>query len=255
MALNIDDSNKVANDALNTGKNAISSFDPTTTAGSQQNNLGSSGLGGLLGGETSDYVNQYKNAVANNPTVTSLYNTANNMFNVPGLAQTATGLQNRVTNITPNAYQGAKGYDIGSTEINNGIANASAYLTPQSNAATANYNTAAGLASQYVTAGQAQNAQNLLPIQSQGTLLQQQEAAQSTGWNNAAQSEFQGLINKMNAGVTLSGTEMARANQLAQSEEAYQQAIGTSQLANQYQNIKAGDTLANTFTGGVYKAK
>ncbi len=247
FALDISGSQPAADRAISTGNTAISSFDPKTTAGAQQSNLGVGGLGGLLGGQTADYTQQYQNAIAKNPTVTSLYNTANNMFNVPQLANRATYLNNQVTNAVPDAYTGAKGFDIDSTDINNAIASKLAYLGPQANAATANYNTAAGLASNFVQAGQVQNQQNLLPIQAQGTLLQQQEAAQATGWNQAAANEFQGLINKMNAGITLSTTEMNRANQLASLEEAYQQAISTANIANQFQNVSAGNSLVNTF--------
>jgi hypothetical protein len=100
----------------------------------------------------------------------------------------------------------------------------------------------------------AQNQFNLLPIQNEAQLEQQKQAAQATGWNNAAQSEFQGLIEKMNAGVTLSQAEIERANQLAQIQEAYQAALagiaatlGEAQLNNQYQNVKSGDSLFNTF--------
>jgi len=245
-------SSDVAANATSTGNNAINSFDPTTTASTQQASLGSSGLGGLLSGETSDYVKRYQAAVAANPTVTDLYNTANQTYNVNNLASTATNLSNRLTNVVPNAYKGAKGFDIGSGDINNGISNATAYLTPQSNAATNNYNTAAELASKYVTAGQAQNSQNLLAIQSEGTLLAQQEAAQATGWNQTLQNEYDALIAKMNAGVTLSASEMARANTLAQTEEAYNQAVYTANAANAYQTIPAASTLYNTVTGATY---
>lgn len=248
-------SNKVADTAINTGRTAISSFDPTATANIQKSNLGASGLGGLLGNETNAFTSEYAKAVAANPTVTQLYNTANNLYNVPALATTATNLSNRVTNMTPNAYTAARGFDINATDINNGIAASSQYLTPQSNAATANYNTAAGLASNFVTAGQAQNAQNLLPIQAKQQLVIQQQAAQATGWNNAAQSEFDALVSKMQAGVTLSTTEMARANQLASLEEAYQQAIDTANIQNQYKILTPAQTLANTMTGATYRAK
>lgn len=254
-------SNSMADAAVNTGKTAINSFDPTTTSGSQQGKLGSGGLGGLLGGETGDYVDKYTKTVANNPTVTSLYNTGNTMYNVPQLASTATNLSNRVTNAVPDAYRGARGFDIDSTDIQNGIAAKDAYLLPQSNAATANYNTAAGLASNFVQAGQAQNAQNLLPVQSQGQLLQQQEAAQSTGWNQASASEFQGLMDKMDQGIALSTIEMSRAHDLADAEEKYQQQlsqnsteIAKANIGNQYQILPASQTLANTFTGKTYTA-
>ena len=144
------------------------------------------------------------------------------------------------------------------TDINNGIANSTAYLTPQANAATANANTAAGLSGTYI-------ANALLPYQAQGTLVTNQEAAQATGWNQTLQDQFNGLIDKMQSGVTLSGNEMTLAQNLASQEEAYQQAVAVAQeqavsaqnvakINQTYQTLSPAQTLANTMTGQNYTA-
>ena len=247
-SLDTSGSDAVASSGVSTGQNAINSFDPTQTSNTQKSNLGSGGLGGMLGGETGNYVNDYSKAVANNPTVTSLYNTGNNMFNVPNLQKTATNLNNEVTNAVPDAYSGARGFDIGNTQVQNGVAAKESYLLPQADAATANANTASGLASNFVNAGQTQNAQNLLPIQAQAPLLQNTESAQASGWNQASQQELAGLMDKMNQGVTLSQNEISRANTLATAEEAYQQAVTTANIGNQFKDVGKGDNLVNTFT-------
>lgn len=248
MALDLSGSQGAADQATSTGQNAINSFDPTSVANKQQSNLGAGGLGGLLGGQTNQYIGDYSKAVANNPTVSSLYDKANQDFGVQPLASTATNLQNEVTNAVPSGYAGAKGFDIGNTQVQNGIAQRLGFLLPQSNAATNAAQTAQTLAGQKVQAGIAQNAQNLLPVQAEAPLLQGSEAAQGQGWNQATQQEFQGLIDKMNAGVTLSATEMSRANQLAQMEESYQQAVTTANIGNQYKTVAPGNNLVNTFT-------
>lgn len=246
----------IASAAVNSGRQAINSFDPSATAMNQQNRTNS--LFDTQQGQTRDYINRYSQAVASNPTVTSLYNQGNEMFNVPGLAKTANYLQNQVTNAIPDAYQGARGFDIGQTAINNGVASKLGYLTPQMNAATNNLNTAQGLAQGYVNAGQLQNQQNLLPIQSEQQNLLQAQAAQATGWNQAANNEFQGLLQKMQSGVQLSLAELERANQLAALQQAYKTAVQQSQatikaaqIGQQYQTIGPGQTLANTFTGSI----
>jgi hypothetical protein len=243
--------NSVASSAVDTGKTAINSFNPNATATSQQNNTGN--LFNTQQNQTNDYIGQYSKAVANNPTVTSLYNKGNEMFNVPQLAQQATNLNNQMTGAVPSGYAGARGFDISNTDVQNGIAQRTAYLQPQANAANANYNSAAGLASQYVTAGQAQNQQNLLPIQAEQQNLLQQQAAQATGWNNAAQSEFQALVSKMNAGVTLSQAELDRANILASQETSYlnqitasQATVNVAKIGAQFQKVDKGQNLVNT---------
>ncbi len=249
--LNLSGATDQANTAKTTGENAIASYDPTAAGQSVMKSTGD--LASQLGSQTGQYISDYTKAVANNPSVTSLYETGNKLYNVPQLAATATNLQNRLTDLVPNAYQGAKGFDIDSTDINNGIANASAYLTPQAGRAAANYDTAAGLASNFVNAGLTQNQMNLLPIQAEAPLLQTSQQAQGTVWNTAAAQTLQGLIAKMQAGVTLSQSEMEMAKTLAQAEEAYQQQQTQNQttLANtiqgqKYLNIAPGNNLVNT---------
>ncbi len=248
--LNLSGATDQANIAKSTGENAIASYDPTAAGSAVMKSTGTQpgGLASQLGGQTSDYVNRYTQAVANNPTVTSLYKTGNELYNVPQLATEATNLQNRLTDVTPNAYQGAKGFDIDSTDINNGIANATAYLSPQAQRATANYNTAAGLASNFVNAGITQNQMNLLPIQAEAPLLAGSENAQGVVWNTAAAQTLQGLIAKMQAGVQLSQNEMQMAQTLAQAEEAYQQ----EQLAQTYKTLSPSQTLFNTMNQNTF---
>lgn len=258
--LDLSGANAQAATAQATGQNAINSFDPTGTANSQEQT--SNNLFGQQQGATQNYVNQYAQDVANNPTVTSLYQQGNQLYNVPQLQTQATNLQNQVTNAVPAGVSAARGFDIGDTQVNNGVAQKLAYLQPQANAATANANTASQLASQFVQAGQQQNAQNLLPVQAQQSLLAQNMAAQATGWNQAMANQFQGLIDKMQSGVQLSQAEYQQAQALAQAEESYQQAqvtanaqIQAAQIGQQYQTLNPTQTLVNTFTGQSQRAK
>lgn len=247
------------NNATNAGNSAINSFDPTQTAGAQQQNTNN--LFNTQQGQTQNYVNQYQQAVANNPSVTALYNQGNEKFNVPGLTNVNQYYQNKVAGVVPNSYQAAKGYDIDATDLANSQAQAMSYLGPQANQAQSNLNAAQGLAQGFVQAGQAQNAQNLLPIQAEQQNLLQQQAAQATGWNQAAKSQFDGLVAKMQSGVALSVQELQTAQQLAATEEAYNQQVATNtaniqqaQIGQQYKILTPAQTLINTFTGKGQKA-
>ncbi|MBU6501182.1 MAG: hypothetical protein KGI72_05145 [Patescibacteria group bacterium] len=259
----------LAGQAVQTGQNAINSFNPQDVAGTQRQGF-SSLFGSQMGAgapiSSQDYYNKYASAIAANPSVTGLYNTANTQFNVPQLANQAAYLNNQVANVAPTQYSLARGFDVSDPQVQNAINTNLRFLQPQATAATNFAQTAQNLAGQYVQAGIAQNQFNLLPVQQQGQMLSDALARQSTGFDIAAQNELQGLVSKMNAGVTLSQTEMSRANSLLQAQEAYQQAVdtakiqqqttlGASQLANKYQNIPAGNTLINTFTGGAYRAR
>lgn len=250
------------NDAKNAGNNAISSYDPTA-AGNTSTNAVTSNFN-TNQGQNTQAVNPLQSVINSNPKVQDLYQQGNALYNVPQLATQATDLSNRLTNAVPDAYKASRGYDIDSTDINNGIAAKTAYLTPQSNAATANYNTAAGLAQGFVNAGQTQNAQNLIPAQENATLTAQNMAAEQTGWNQAQKSTLDGLLAKMQSGVTLSAQEMQTAQALAATEEAYNQQLTVNQtnlatnaatntaanyqaqLGQQYKALPANTSLVNT---------
>lgn len=238
-------------DATAAGNNAISSYDPTAAGNSSTSAVTSNY--NTAQGQNASAVDPLQSVIDSNPKVQDLYQQGNALYNVPALATQATNLTNRVNNIQPNAYNAARGFDIGSTDVNNGIANASAYLQPESNAATANYNTAAGLASNFVQAGQAQNAQNLIPAQENAALTAANQAAEATGWNQAQKSTLDGLMQKMQSGVTLSTQEMQTAQQLAATEEAYNQQLTVNQTAIATNAATNATTLANTIQGQKYQ--
>jgi hypothetical protein len=125
-------------------------------------------------------------------------------------------------------------------------------------AATNSAQNAQTLAGQFVAAGQAQNAQNLLPIQSQQQFALQQQANQAQAYITANQSTMDALTQKMNAGVQLSATEMQQYNTMVQAQAQVQSAqtsanagITEAQLNNQYQNVGKGNTLVNTFANSI----
>jgi hypothetical protein len=245
--MNSDYGSSQAQTAQNTGQNAINSFDPNATA-----NKTSQGYGNLWNQQNStqnDFINSYKQAISNNPSVTDLYNQGNEKYNVNALAANANQLQNAVLQAPQQSLDAARGFNYDQNQVANQTNLTLGRLSPLASAAQNNLSTAQGLASQYVTAGQAQNAQNLLPVQAQQSYLTDLYARQASGWTTASEQEYNGLVAKMNAGISLSDQEMQRANQLAQAQSAY----NTAQQSNQYKVLNPAQTLANTLTGTTQK--
>ena len=234
------------NSADSSGESAINSFDPTSTANSFK--TGFSDLYGSQTGTINNLTDAYSAAVAKNPSVTSLYDTANTAFNVPTLASNANYLQNQVTNALPTQQGLMRGFDASQGQVDNATNYNLRFLEPQATAATNNLNTAQGLASQYVQAGQAQNAQNLLPIQSQISSTNDAMARQSSGYTVAMQAEMDGLIAKMNQGVALSAAEIDRANTLATAEATYNGVLATNRFKTVDQNQNLYDAFKNVYT-------
>ena len=254
MGLDLSQSNDVANKATDTGNSAIASFDPQGFASTIK-----SGFNNLFGDQQNsqnDFINSYKQAVASNPSVTSLYDTANSKYNVQPLQQQANTLTNAVLQAPQQTLDTARGFNYDQNQVNNQTNLTLGRLSPLASAAQNNASTAQTNANNYVQAGIAQNQQNLLPIQQQASMMSDLWARQASGYTTAAQAELEGLINKMNAGVTLSTAEMARANALATAEASYQSSVNSAnasiqaaQINQQNQVLSPNQAYLNTITG------
>lgn len=240
------------NTATSTGQNALNSFDPTASQNNFLNSYNSLNANQQQGSQS--YQDQYAKAVAANPTVSQLYDTANQNFNVPGLMQQSTNLNNAMLQDPQQNVNAAKGFNYDANQVGQQTTQDLARLSPIAAAATNQAQQAQTLAGQQVAAGQAQNAQNLLPIQSQQQFLLQQQGNQAQAYVTANSDAFQALTAKMNAGVQLSQTEATMYNAYIQAQESLQQ----QQLANQgslantiqgqkFATIPAGSNLVNTF--------
>lgn len=252
------DGSQKINDAASSGSSAINAFDPNAWSSATMNGLGN--LWNTQGTTQNNYFKAYTNAIANNPSVSDLYKTGNEMFNVPTLQANANLLNNTILQ-TPNSnLDAAKGFNYDQNQVNQKTSQDLQRLGPIAAAATANANTAEQNAGNYVTAGIAQNNFNLLPIQEQGQYLMDSYARQQSGFTTVAQAQLQALQDKMDQGVALSTSEMSAYASLTTAKTNYENtlananaAIQEKQIGNQYQIVPAGQTLVNTFTGGTYK--
>lgn len=233
-----------ASSATTTGQNAINSFDPNATAKSS-NDAYSQFFGTTtpITQQNKDFYNQYQQAVAANPTVTSLYNKANQTFNVQPLAQNANTLQNAVLQAPQQTLDAARGFNYDQNQVANQTNLTLGRLSPLASAATNQAQTAQNLAGQYVQAGLQQNQFNLLPIQAQQQLLAQTQAEQATGFTQNNQQLWASLQAKMAQGVALSSNEMAMAQTLAQQQTAYQNALTAANASTSVAAMGAGQKL------------
>ena len=97
-------------------------------------------------------------------------------------------------------------------------------------------------------------AKALLPYQSEQTMLNDRLARETSMFTTENSNELNGLIAKIQSGVTLSEGEANRANSLAIAEEGYQNALDVQNSKNSVQNSQApvstnsGDWMWNAKT-------
>ncbi len=125
-------------------------------------------------------------------------------------------------------------------------------IAPAAELAQQNLGSAEGQLSTRLGYGQADQAKQLLPYQSEQGLLSERMARETTGYTSVMQGELDAIISKMNAGITISEGEKNRAATLAAAEKAYQgevaKANATAKEAK-YTTVGLGDRLFNNQSG------
>jgi len=244
---NSDYGNSVANSAISSGNNAVNSFDPSGTANSQRTNW--SNLFNNQNSTQNDFINSYNAKIASQPSLSDSYAKYGAANNLTGLGQQANTLNNAVLQTPQQNLDLAKGFNYNQNQVNQKTTQDLTKLQPLATAATNNFQTAQNLTNQQVGYQQTQNQYELQPLQAQQQMTTDAFARQMTGYTQANQAELEGLISKMNAGVTLTQAEVSRANALASAEASYKSA----QASTQNVTLTPNQTYLNTLTGQSYQ--
>lgn len=225
-----------------TGDQARSFFDPTNLT-SRQNQTNFSNLVDSNTKAVTDFLGNYKTDVTN------AQNTANDKFNVPTFENLVTGLTSRINDLEFNSSNSGGG-SVGNTGAG-GFSNmgqidaalSSRYL-PQLNTAQQNLGTASNLAQTYVD-------QQTKPDQAYATLLANNITTAMAGLTDTQKTQMDGIIAKLNAGVSLTTEEMRTGEAYAQSvlDNATKMTLG--KLSAAYTPIAPGSTLINPSTGTI----
>lgn len=223
-------------------------------AQAQSNRQAITDLFGSQRNEATDFLTRYKGALAGQPTTAGLAGRIGDELNLGAKRQAANTITNTVNNL-PYTYGAAtRGYDVNSNQLSRIVGQKTSELTPAMN--TANSAVASAEKSLDTRLGYelADRDRELLPYQTEQQMLSERNARETTGYSQAFQGELDAIIQKMQAGITLSEGEKNRAQALALAEKQYKQALDVAK-ANQsssrdpYVTLGEGQTLFNTSTG------
>ncbi len=198
-------------------------------------------------------INTFNNAFSSfiNDPKNNLTNTASNFSNqlgLPTLRANANTLNTEFANIPATYRDASRGFDVNNNQLSRIVGQKAYEMSPAMT--TANNALASGesvLNQNMQWAGQ-DVSNRALPYQSQQALLSDRLARESTMFSQANQQELDGLIAKINAGVTLSNAEAERANQLSIAEKGYENAKQVAGVQNTYFPVAPGGTLYNAGT-------
>lgn len=211
-----------------TGANDVSAF-AKTLPGAQ------AGLVAKQAGESNDFLTRLRQGIAGQEGLTHMVQRWGDQFNIPTLQKAVSGLTSTLANLPETYSKATRGFDVNENQLNRIVGGKSAALAPTLAGANAALSGAQQQQQQMIAATQADQAKQLKPFESEQAILSERWAREQTGFTAANGQELDGLIAKMNAGVTLSEGEQDRANKLAVAEKQYQASkyAADQQLAGQ----------------------
>lgn len=223
-----------AESQANDAKNALATSQAKIDAQNAANRVANDTRFASNKSELGNFITSYQNAVP------GIINSTSEKYQLPQLASAATNLGTRTSNIMGNLTgEGAGGYASGA-QVDKAVQ--TNYL-PRWGQAISNLNTGTQLA-------QTEENQLIAPYTTQATLLNDRMAREATAYTTEQQNELASLVSQLNAGVTLTTTQMNNANALAQKQLEYDQAVKTATInANKIQTTAAGSYVFDPATG------
>lgn len=236
-------------------------MNPDLNAPVQQAQANTANLKNIFAGQQADtggFLNRFSGAINAQPTSTALAERIGNELGLPQLQGNANMLRNTLTNL-PSTYSAAtRGFDVNANQLSRIIGTKSAELAPAVETAERSLSSAQNNLDRRLGYAQADQQKELLPYQSEQSLLSDRFAREASGYSQAMGNELDAIIAKMNAGVQISEAEKSRAHDLALAEKTFEnqkklyaeQAKYSPSAANDpWQTIGDGAWLFNTQTG------
>lgn len=190
--------------------------------------------------QTSDFLNRYKQAIGGQETTSAMAGRLGSELGLPALNKNAFMLNQAVTNLPQTNIDASRGFDVNQNQLDRMTNHGLQKLSPLAQNATAQAQNAQSSLNTQMGYEQADQAKALTPFNTEQSMLSDRMARETTLYSQQNQQELDGLIAKMNAGVTLSEGEKNRANQLAVAEQQY-----SAEKAH-YDSISSANNKPNT---------
>ena len=220
------------------------------------------GTPGFLAGQntaSSDYLKRYTDFLGSQEGASAMAERIGGELGIPTLQSGANLLRNTYTNLPSTYSKATTGYDVNANQLNRIVGQKSSELYPMVQTAETSLANAQNQLATRMGYEQTDQAKALLPWEKESEMLADRQAREFTLYSQENENELNGLISKLQMGVTLSEGEKNRANQLAIQEKQYQ--LAKEQMAQQErintQNINAsaptttdsGDWMWDSQTG------
>ena len=177
----------------------------------------------------SDYLKKYTDFLNSQEGASAMAGRIGGELGIPTLQANATMLRNTLTNLPSTYSKAMTGYDVNANQLSRVIGQKSSELSPMVTTAENSLQNAQSNLNTQMGYEQTDQAKQLLPYQTEKDLLTDRQARETTLYSQDNQNELNGLISKLNMGITLSEGEKNRANALAVQEASYQNQLKLAQ--------------------------
>lgn len=172
--------------------------------------------------QTQGYLGKLSGYVNSQPSTSDLASRIGAELGLPALQSNANSLNQNLLNLPSTYSKATTGFDVNANQLARVVGTKQAELAPLAQAATTQAQTAQGNVNQRLGYAQQDFQNGLIPLTTEGNMLNDKLARETTLYSQDNQNELNTLIAKMQSGVTLSEGEKNRAQELAISEKNYQ---------------------------------
>lgn len=205
--------------------------------------------------QTNAYLNKLQGYVASQPGVGVMADRIGKELGLPQLRANATQLNNTLTDLPQTYSKAMTGYDVNANQLARVVGTKQAEIAPLAQRATEQAQNAESMVNQRLGYASEDYNRGLLPLTTEGGMLTDRLARETSLYSTDNQRELDAIIAKMNAGITLSEGEKNRAQQLAVAEQNYnlqKEQMNTNSKNSGTQVIDVGNgrkALIDTRTG------
>lgn len=200
------------------------------------------------GSQTGEFLSNYAGAIKGQEGMRPMWARLGEELGLPQLRANADSL-NATLEALPQTYGDAtRGFDVNANQLARIVGAKQAAIAPQAQRATQLAQTAQDYLGTQMGLAQAEQAKELLPYQSEEAFLKDRIARETSLFSQDNEREYNALVKKMEAGITLNEGEKNRKAELERAKMDYDRAIAVANISANAQRYTADKQF--DFSGG-----
>lgn len=235
--------------SYNSGSSNVAGFqlpDFGSLIGNQRN--AGQGMLGSQDRQTGQFLSNYSNAIGNQEGMRPMYARLGEELQLPQLKANAEQIGATLQALPQTYGDATRGFDVTANQLSRIVGSKQASLAPAYEAATRQAQTAQDYVNTQMGLAQAQQQKELMPYESEQAFLKDRIARETSMFSQDNEREYNALVAKMNAGITLNEGEKTRKNELEKAKLGYENALAIANVQASAQRYTADQASSRAST-------